>query len=170
MIPAMIQTKKRIAVYPGTFDPITLGHEDLVRRAAYLFDEVVVAVAGSTSKSTLFNLEERVALAQDLFTSYDNVKVVGFSGLLMQFVQDQSAQVVIRGLRAASDFEYEFQLAGMNRKLYPKLETLFLTPSEQYMFVSSSLVREVAKLGGAVDQFVSKSVEDAIVKKLKVSL
>lgn len=161
-------TKKRIAVYPGTFDPITLGHEDLVRRAAHLFDEVIVAVAGSTSKTTLFSLEERVALANDVFSGFSNVKVVGFGGLLMQFVQDQGAQVVIRGLRAASDFEYEFQLAGMNRKLYPKLETLFLTPAEEYMFVSSSLVREVAKLGGDVHQFVSPTVEAAILNKLKV--
>jgi pantetheine-phosphate adenylyltransferase len=164
----MTSLKKRIAVYPGTFDPITLGHEDLVRRAAHLFDEVIVAVAGSTSKSTVFSLEERVQLAQQVFGSYDNVKVVGFGGLLMQFVQQQQAQIVIRGLRAASDFEYEFQLAGMNRKLYPKLETMFLTPSDEYMFVSSSLVREVAKLGGEVDQFVSKAVEAAIKKKLKV--
>jgi len=162
----MSQTKKRIAVYPGTFDPITLGHEDLVRRAAHLFDEVIVAVAGSTNKNTLFTLDERVQLARNVFAVYDNVKVVGFSGLLMQFVQEQQAQVVLRGLRAASDFEYEFQLAGMNRKLYPKLETLFLTPSEEYMFVSSSLVREVAKLGGDVNQFVSKTVEDAILHKL----
>ena len=163
----MDEIKKRIAVYPGTFDPITLGHEDLVHRAAHLFDEVIVAVAGSTNKATLFSLQERVQLAQNVFADYGNVKVVGFSGLLMQFVQDQHAQVVVRGLRAASDFEYEFQLAGMNRKLYPKLETLFLTPSEQYMFVSSSLVREVAKLGGHVDQFVSRSVEEAIRAKLK---
>ncbi|MDD2934136.1 MAG: pantetheine-phosphate adenylyltransferase [Methylotenera sp.] len=162
----MTDIKKRIAVYPGTFDPITLGHEDLVHRAAHLFDEVIVAVAGSTNKSTLFTLEERVALAQSVFLAFDNVKVVGFSGLLMQFVQDQKAQVVIRGLRAASDFEYEFQLAGMNRKLFPKLETLFLTPSEQYMFVSSSLVREVAQLGGDVNQFVSATVANAIQHKL----
>ena len=159
-------SKIRIAVYPGTFDPITLGHEDIVRRAAHLFDEVIVAVAGSTNKSTLFSLEERTALAKDLFKS-DNIKVMGFSGLLMQFVQEQGAQVVIRGLRAASDFEYEFQLAGMNRKLYPKLETLFLTPAEQFMFVSSTLVREVAKLGGDVNQFVSPVVEAAIKNKLK---
>lgn len=162
----MTDIKKRIAVYPGTFDPITLGHEDLVHRAAHLFDEVIVAVAGSTNKSTLFTLEERVALAQSVFSAFDNVKVVGFSGLLMQFVQDQKAQVVIRGLRAASDFEYEFQLAGMNRKLFPKLETLFLTPSEQYMFVSSSLVREVAQLSGDVNQFVSATVAKAIQSKL----
>ncbi len=162
----MNEIKKRIAVYPGTFDPITLGHEDLVRRAAHLYDEVIVAVADSTGKATLFDLQERVALALAVFAGYSNVKVIGFSGLLMQFVQDQHAQVVVRGLRAASDFEYEFQLAGMNRKLYPELETLFLTPSEQYMFVSSSLVREVAKLGGDVNQFVSTSVEEAIKHKL----
>ena len=158
-------SKNRIAVYPGTFDPITLGHEDIVRRAANLFDEVIVAVAGSTSKTTLFNLDERVALAKNVFSA-SNVKVMGFDGLLMQFVQDQGAQMVVRGLRAASDFEYEFQLAGMNRKLFPKLETLFLTPAEQYMFISSSLVREVAKLGGDVDQFVSPAVEAAIMEKL----
>lgn len=159
-------SKNRIAVYPGTFDPITLGHEDIVRRAADLFDEVIVAVAGSTNKRTLFSLEERVSLAQYVFKKADNVKVMGFSGLLMQFVQDQDAQMVIRGLRAASDFEYEFQLAGMNRKLFPQLETLFLTPSEQYMFVSSTLVREVATLDGDVHQFVSPTVEAAIKNKL----
>ena len=158
-------SKNRIAVYPGTFDPITLGHEDIVRRAAALFDEVIVAVAGSTNKRTLFSLDERVALAEGVFTAC-NVSVVGFSSLLMQFVQEQGAQMVVRGLRAASDFEYEFQLAGMNRKLFPKLETLFLTPAEQYMFVSSTLVREVAALGGDVHQFVSPTVEAAILEKL----
>jgi pantetheine-phosphate adenylyltransferase len=157
--------KNRIAVYPGTFDPITLGHEDIVRRAAALFDEVIVAVAGSTNKRTLFSLEERVALAKSVFIDA-NVKVLGFNSLLMQFVQEQGGQMVIRGLRAASDFEYEFQLAGMNRKLFPKLETLFLTPAEQYMFVSSSLVREVATLNGDVHQFVSPTVEAAIIEKL----
>lgn len=159
-------SKNRIAVYPGTFDPITLGHEDIVRRAADLFDEVIVAVAGSTNKKTLFNLDERVTLAKSVFENADNIKVVGFSGLLMQFVQDQGAKMVIRGLRAASDFEYEFQLAGMNRKLYPQFETLFLTPSEQFMFISSSLVREVAVLGGNVHAFVSPTVDDAIIAKL----
>ncbi len=158
-------SKNRIAVYPGTFDPITLGHEDIVRRAANLFDEVIVAVAGSTNKRTLFSLDERVVLAKSVFIDA-NVKVIGFNSLLMQFVQEQGAQMVIRGLRAASDFEYEFQLAGMNRKLFPKLETLFLTPAEQYMFVSSSLVREVAKLDGDVNQFVSPTVEAAILEKL----
>lgn len=160
-------SKNRIAVYPGTFDPITLGHEDIVRRAADLFDLVIVAVAGSTNKNTLFTLEERVALAQSVFGNASNIKVVGFSGLLMQFVQDQGAKMVIRGLRAASDFEYEFQLAGMNRKLYPQFETLFLTPSEQFMFISSSLVREVAVLGGDVQAFVSDAVKDAIKQKLE---
>jgi pantetheine-phosphate adenylyltransferase len=159
-------SKHRLAVYPGTFDPITLGHEDIVHRAAHLFDEVIVAVAGSTNKRTLFSLNERVALAESVFKDSENVKVVGFSGLLMKFVNDQGAQMVLRGLRAASDFEYEFQLAGMNRKLYPKLETLFLTPAEQYMFVSSTLVREVAMLDGDVAQFVSPSVKAAILSKL----
>ena len=156
----------RKVVYPGTFDPITFGHEDLVRRAASLFDEVIVAVAGSSNKNTLFGLDERVALAQSVLKDCPNVTVVGFSGLLMRFVQQQGAQMVIRGLRAASDFEYEFQLAGMNRKLYPKLETIFLTPAEQFMFISASLVREVAKLGGDVHQFVSPIVESAILRKL----
>lgn len=158
--------KKLTAVYPGTFDPITLGHEDIVHRAADLFDEVIVAVAGSTNKRTLFSFEERVSLAQNIFKKADNIKVVGFGGLLMEFVQTQNAQMVIRGLRAASDFEYEFQLAGMNRKLFPELETIFLTPSEQYMFISSTLVREVATLGGDVHQFVSPTVEAAIKNKL----
>jgi len=158
-------SKLRVAVYPGTFDPITLGHEDIVRRAANLFDEVIVAVAGSTSKQTLFSLQERVALAESVFHG-GNIRVVGFDGLLMQFVQAQGGQMVIRGLRAASDFEYEFQLAGMNRKLYPKLETLFMTPAEEFMFISSSLVREVARLGGDVNQFVSPGVETAIKQKL----
>lgn len=157
--------KYRIAVYPGTFDPITLGHEDIVQRSANLFDEVIVAVAGSTAKQTLFSLDERVELAKSVFKR-DNVKVIGFNTLLMKFVHDLGAHMVIRGLRAASDFEYEFQLAGMNRKLYPQFETLFLTPAEQYMFVSSSLVREVAKLGGDVHQFVSPTVEVAIIEKL----
>lgn len=160
-------SKHRLVIYPGTFDPITLGHEDVVHRAANLFDEVIVGVAGSTNKRTLFSLEERVEMAKSVFKR-ENVKVIGFNILLMKFVQDQGAQMVIRGLRAASDFEYEFQLAGMNRKLYPQFETLFLTPAEQYMFVSSSLVREVAKLGGDVHQFVSPAVEAALKNKLNL--
>lgn len=153
-------------VYPGTFDPMTLGHEDIARRAAGLFSEVVVAVAQSPGKAPFFDVNERVEMAAAVLADCPNVTVTAFSGLLMQFVQAQGACVVVRGLRAASDFEYEFQLAGMNRKLYPQFETLFLTPSEQFMFISSSLVREVATLGGDVHAFVSATVEDAIKQKL----
>jgi len=154
-------------VYPGTFDPITMGHEDIVRRAASLFSEVIVAVASNPGKKPFFDLNERVEMASHVLKDCPNVKVIGFSGLLMQFVQDQGARVVIRGLRAASDFEYEFQLAGMNRKLYPEVESVFLTPSEQFMFISSSLVREVAILGGDVTQFVSPHIQTCIDKKLE---
>jgi pantetheine-phosphate adenylyltransferase len=154
-------------VYPGTFDPITMGHEDIVRRAASLFSEVIVAVASNPGKKPFFDLSERVEMASHVLKDCPNVKVIGFSGLLMQFVQDQGARVVIRGLRAASDFEYEFQLAGMNRKLYPQVESVFLTPSEQFMFISSSLVREVAMLGGDVTQFVSPYIQTGINTKLK---
>jgi len=153
-------------VYPGTFDPMTLGHEDIVRRAAGLFSEVVVGVAQNPSKKPFFDLDERVMLAANVVKDCPNVTVVGFSGLLMQFVQEQGARVVVRGLRAASDFEYEFQLAGMNRKLFPQVESLFLTPSEQYMFISASLVREVALLGGDVTQFVSPVVQQHIQTKM----
>lgn len=155
------------AVYPGTFDPLTSGHEDIVRRASGLFSEVVVAVADNTSKKPLFNLEERVELAAMVLSDCPNVRVVGFSGLLMQFVREQGASVVVRGLRAVSDFEYEFQLAGMNRKLFPEVETLFLTPAEQYMFISASLVREIALLGGDVSQFVSPLVQEALQRKMR---
>ena len=154
-------------VYPGTFDPITMGHEDIVRRAASLFSEVIVAVASNPGKKPFFDLNERVEMASHVLKDCPNVKVIGFSGLLMQFVHDQCARVVIRGLRAASDFEYEFQLAGMNRKLHPEVESVFLTPSEQFMFISSSLVREVAILGGDVKQFVSPHIQTCINKKLK---
>lgn len=157
-------------IYPGTFDPVTLGHEDLVRRASGLFPQVIVAVAGSINKRTMFSLDERVALTQAVFANIPNVAVVGFSGLLMEFVKAQNAQMVIRGLRATSDFEYEFQLAGMNRKLYPEFETLFLTPAEQFMFISSSLVREVAALGGDVHAFVSPTVEAAILEKTNLKV
>lgn len=147
------------AVYPGTFDPLTRGHEDIVRRAAQLFNEVTVAVAENTAKKSTFTLQERVAMAQAVLADCSNVRVTGFSGLLMQFVREQGAVAVVRGLRAVSDFEYEFQLAGMNRKLFPEVETLFLTPAEQFMFISASLVREIALLGGDVSQFVSPLVE-----------
>ncbi len=153
-------------VYPGTFDPMTRGHEDVVRRASGLFDEVVVAVAQNPSKKPLFDLDERVALAHEVLKDCPNVSVLGFSGLLMQFVQAQGARVVIRGLRAAADFEYEFQLAGMNRSLFPQVESIFLTPSDQYMFISATLVREVAMLGGDVTQFVSPIVVQAIKEKM----
>jgi pantetheine-phosphate adenylyltransferase len=148
-------------VYPGTFDPITKGHEDVVRRAAGLFGEVIVAVAASRV-TTLFNLEERVGMARVVFADYPNVRVEGFDGLLMSFVQDQGSRVVLRGLRAVSDFEYEFQLAGMNRNLYPEMETLFLTPAEKYTFISATMVREVARFGGDVSKFVSPSVVERL--------
>ena len=142
------------AVYPGTFDPITRGHEDLVRRAAHLFDHVTVAVAGSR-RSAFFSVEERVEMAKEVLAGYANVEVVGFSGLLMDFLREHGARIIIRGLRAASDFEYEFQMAGMNRNLYPDVETVFLTPGEQYMFISATMVREIASLGGDVSHFVN---------------
>lgn len=145
---------KRRIVYPGSFDPITRGHEDLVRRASALFDEVIVGVAESATKRPFFTLDERVDMARQALAEIPGVKVVGFSNLLMQFLAQQQATMVLRGLRAVSDFEFEFQLAGMNRKLNPEVETLFLTPSEQYMFVSASLVREIARLGGDVSEFV----------------
>lgn len=154
------------AIYPGTFDPITSGHEDIVRRASHLFSEVIVAVADSSVKRPLFTLAERVEMAAAALADCPNVRVIGFSSLLMQFVREQEAKVVLRGLRAVSDFEYEFQLAGMNRKLYPEVETLFLTPSEQYMFISASLVREVALLGGDVTMFVSPLILDRIAAKI----
>ena len=148
-------------VYPGTFDPITCGHEDVVRRAAGLFDEVVVAVAESRAH-TLFSHEERVEMAQSVFAGFANVQVCGFGGLLMNFVRECDARVVLRGLRAVSDFEYEFQLAGMNRNLYPEVETLFLTPAEQYTFISATMVREVARFGGDVSKFVSPLVAEKL--------
>jgi pantetheine-phosphate adenylyltransferase len=155
----------RKAVYPGTFDPITLGHEDLVRRAARLFDQVILAVADSRSKK-FFTLEERVAMAREVVKDLGNVEVVGFSGLLMEFVQRHGARIVVRGLRAVSDFEYEFQLAGMNRGLYPDVETVFLTPGEQFMFISASIVREISILGGDVGKFVPP----AVAKRLKAKI
>jgi pantetheine-phosphate adenylyltransferase len=151
-------------IYPGTFDPITRGHEDVVRRAAGLFGEVVVAVAASRSV-TLFSLTERVNMAQEIFASYGNVRVIGFDGLLMNFVRENHARVVLRGLRAVSDFEYEFQMAGMNRSLHPDVETLFLTPAEHYTFISASMVREIARFGGDVSKFVSPSVAQKLVDK-----
>ncbi len=144
-------------VYPGTFDPITRGHEDVVRRAAGLFSEVVVAVAASRS-ATLFTLDERVAMASETFSDFANVRVEGFDDLLMNYVRRLDARVVLRGLRAVSDFEYEFQMAGMNRTLDPDVETVFLTPAEQYNFISASMVREISRFGGDVSKFVSPAV------------
>jgi pantetheine-phosphate adenylyltransferase len=146
------------AVYPGTFDPMTLGHEDLVRRASRLFDRLIVAVAAGHHKRTMFTIAERLEIATELAGPFGNVEVIPFRGLLRDFVVEHGGMVVVRGLRAISDFEYEFQMAGMNRQLMPDVETLFLTPSDQYQFVSSTFVREIAMLGGDVSKFVSPSV------------
>jgi len=155
-----------IAVYPGTFDPVTRGHEDLVRRASRLFERVVVGVADSRGKRPFFTLSERVEMATEVLAAYPNVVVQGFSGLLMDFMQAQNAHVILRGLRAVSDFEYEFQMAGMNRNLYPDVETIFLTPGDQYMFISATMVREIAVLGGDVSHFVQPQVSARMVKKV----
>ena len=154
------------AVYPGTFDPITRGHEDLVRRAATLFEEVVVGVADSRGKRPFFTLDERLRLAREVLAPLRNVRVEAFGGLLMDFVREERARVILRGLRAVSDFEFEFQMAGMNRNLYPDVETLFLTPGDQYMFVSATIVREIASLGGEVDKFVDPRVASALAQKV----
>lgn len=154
------------AVYPGTFDPITLGHQDLVRRAAALFDQVVVGIAASEAKRPFFVLEERIRLAREVLKPYRNVTIEGFHGLLMDFVRAHKAQVILRGLRAVSDFEYEFQMAGMNRNLYPDVETVFLTPAEQYQFISATIVREIASLGGDVGKFVQPLVVRALAQRL----
>lgn len=153
------------AVYPGTFDPITCGHYDLIERAARFYDRLVIAVADNRNKSSLFTLAERVALAKKVTESLPNVEVVGFSGLLVDFVQEINGHVLLRGLRAVSDFEYEFQLASMNRKLAPDVETMFMTPAEQYAFISSSLVREISALGGDVSEFVHPVVGEALKSK-----
>jgi pantetheine-phosphate adenylyltransferase len=153
-------------VYPGTFDPLTRGHEDLVRRAASLFDEVVVGVADSRGKRPLFDLAERVDMTREVLAPLINVKVHGFNCLLMDFVQQMQSKLILRGLRAVSDFEYEFQMAGMNRNLYPHVETIFLTPDEKYMFVSATIVREIALLGGDVSKFVHECVQQKLAGKL----
>ena len=157
------------AVYPGTFDPLTKGHEDLVARAAKLFGQVIVAVAHSQAKQPYFSLEERISLATEILAPFENVKVMGFSGLLSDFLNVQDANVILRGLRAVSDFEYEFQMAGMNRKLNPGVETMFLTPSDKYLFISATIVREIALLGGDVSDFVhpltGKALQGKVGKK-----
>jgi len=146
------------AVYPGTFDPMTLGHQDLMRRAGRLFDRVILAVASGQHKRTMFTLDERLQMATELAQPYPHVEVIAFRGLLRDFVVENDGRVVVRGLRAVSDFEYEFQMAGMNRQLMPDVETIFLTPSDQYQFISSTFVREIASLGGDVSKFVAPSV------------
>jgi len=161
---------KITAIYPGTFDPITNGHSDLVQRAARIFDRVILAVAAggqSGAKQPFFTAEERVSLAKDVLADIPNVEVIQFDGLLVDFVQKQNAQVILRGLRAVSDFEYEFQLASMNRHLNEKIETMFLTPAEQYSYISSSLVREIAVLGGDISTFVHEQVAAALNKRIR---
>ena len=155
----MTKLNHRVAIYPGTFDPITRGHEDLVRRAATLFDRLVLAIAESPSKQPRFPLADRVEMAQEILGDVTNVEIIGFNTLLMDFVHEQGAKVIVRGLRAVSDFEYEFQMAGMNRSVYPEVETVFLTPGEQYMFISATMVREIARLGGDVSKFVQPCVD-----------
>lgn len=152
-------------IYPGTFDPITDGHLDIIERASKLFHKVIVAVASNQGKTPLFSLEERVELAKEVTSHLANVNIIGFDNLLVDCAKEQKANVVLRGLRAVSDFEYEFQLAGMNRRLSPDLETMFLTPAEQYEFISSSMIREIAKLKGDVSSFVPKCVQQKLVKK-----
>ncbi len=157
-----------IAVYPGTFDPFTRGHEDLVRRASSIFGQLIVGVADSRSKHPFFTLEERIEIGKEVLGHYSNVKIVGFSGLLKDFAREHNARVIVRGLRAVSDFEYEFQMAGMNRYLLPDVETLFLPPSDQYQFISGTFVREIASMGGDVSKFVFPSVEKWLAKKVIV--
>lgn len=154
------------AIYPGTFDPVTHGHTDLVHRASRLFEKVIVAVAADTGKKCLFSLDKRVALAQTILADLANVEVVGFSGLLVNFAAERQANVIIRGLRAVSDFEYEVQLAAINRRLHVEVETLFLAPAEQYTFVSSSLVRQIGLLDGDISQFVAPCVQQAFAEHL----
>ncbi len=155
-----------IAIYPGTFDPITNGHSDIVARASRIFDHVIVAVAASTAKNTAFSTDERVELAQRIFGEHKNVEVRRFEGLLAHFVRDCGAQAVLRGLRAVSDFEYEFQLAGMNKRLVPEADTIFMPTSEHYAYISSSLIREIASLGGDVSEFVHPIVHAALTERL----
>jgi pantetheine-phosphate adenylyltransferase len=157
------------AVYPGTFDPLTRGHEDLVRRASGLFDTVVVGVADSKNKKPFFTLDERLSIAQEVLGHYPNVRIESFSGLLKDFVRKVDGRIIVRGLRAVSDFEYEFQMAGMNRYLLPDVETLFLTPSDQYQFISGSIVREIAQFGGDVSKFVFPSVDRWLREKVQAA-
>ncbi|AEG94460.1 pantetheine-phosphate adenylyltransferase [Ramlibacter tataouinensis] len=156
-----------IAVYPGTFDPMTLGHEDVVRRATQLFESVIVAVAAGHHKKTMFTLQERMEMARQVVRPYPQVQVESFSGLLRDFVVARGGKAMVRGLRAVTDFDYEFQLAGMNRSLMPDVETVFLTPSDKYQFISSTFVREIAVLGGEIDKFVSPTVQQRLTEKVR---
>jgi pantetheine-phosphate adenylyltransferase len=155
-----------LAVYPGTFDPITLGHEDVVRRAAQLFDRLIVAVAAGHHKKAMFSLEERIDMAREAVQAYPGVTVESYSGLMRDFVVARGASAMVRGLRAVTDFDYEFQLAGMNRSLMPDVETVFLTPGDKYQYISSTYVREIATLGGEVDKFVSAGVNRRLLEKV----
>jgi pantetheine-phosphate adenylyltransferase len=156
-----------IAVYPGTFDPMTLGHEDVIHRACHLFERLIVAVAAGHHKKTMFTLSERMDMARTLVKDYPQVEVESFSGLMRDFVVARGGKAMVRGLRAVTDFDYEFQLAGMNRSLMPDVETVFLTPSEKYQFISSTFVREIAMLGGEVDKFVSPTVQRSLAEKVR---
>lgn len=158
---------KQILIYPGTFDPITLGHTDLILRAGELFDRVIVAVAANVRKAPLFSLAERKALVDTVFAGMKNIEVHAFSGLLINFAREKRAGVILRGLRAVSDFEFEFQLAGMNRQMAPEIETLFMAPSTDYMFLSATMVREIAELGGDISPFVHPAVKEALLAKFR---
>jgi len=165
-VQTVISVNRLSAVYPGTFDPMTLGHEDLMRRASHMFSRLIVAVAAGHHKRTMFSVEERLEIAVELAGKHPNVEVMSFSGLLSEFVLANGGEVVVRGLRAVSDFEYEFQMAGMNRQLMAGVETVFLTPSDQFQFVSGTFVREIASLGGDVSKFVSPSVLDRLRRRV----
>ena len=154
------------AVYPGTFDPMTMGHVDLVKRASKLFDSVIIAIASSDSKKPMFTLEERIEIGNKIFADDPKVEVVGFSGLLVNFAKENGANILIRGLRVVADFEYEFQLANMNRAMSPDIESVFLTPKEEYSYISSSLVKEIATMGGDVDRFVDPVTLEALNQKI----
>ena len=163
----MAQNHPVIAVYPGTFDPMTLGHEDVIHRATQLFEKVIVAVAAGHHKKAMFTLPERIEMARTVAKDYPQVEVESFSGLLRDFVVARGGKAMVRGLRAVTDFDYEFQLAGMNRSLMPQVETVFLTPSDKYQFISSTFVREIAVLGGEVDKFVSPTVQRKLAEKVR---
>ena len=156
----------KIAIYPGTFDPLTLGHEDIIRRAAQLFDHVVLGVAESLGKKPIFARDERMEVAREALADLGNVSVVGFSGLLVEFAKTHHAKIVVRGVRSVTDFDYEFQMAGMNRQMMPELETIFMTPSEQHQYVSGTLVREIARMNGDIERFVAPTVAKRLHAKL----